>query len=299
MKQGFDAKVPTLLKKTQIWFGNIISQPFAEESCIQPIAPSGKLIEEEAGEYIVPSPTLRPAQRIELYNQQYWWRLLGVLHENYPLVTRLFGYHDFNQLIGIPYLVKFPPNHWSLNELGEKLPEWVEAEYHGKDKKLVYDAALVDHAYIYSFLAKECSGIDLNSQTPEVNISSLADRRLRLQPHVLIIELPYDLFAFRKKFLEQDPDYWVEHEFPELVRFPDPNQGCFILYRDKKCNVTIEKISSNASLVLKQFKKGTTIDELCDWLSSQPEDSSLYKEASENLGGWLQRWVVLLTDQPL
>lgn len=105
----FDAKVPFKLKKTQLWFGSIIGRPIDEDSKMNPISPAGQPIEIEACDFIRPSPTLRPAQRIQIYNQQYWWRLLSSMHETFPLVTRLFGYHDFNKIIAIPYLVKFPP----------------------------------------------------------------------------------------------------------------------------------------------------------------------------------------------
>src|SRR4051812_44875922 len=108
---AFDAAVPTQLKRMQEWFASIITRPVDEESRINPLSPEGVPMEQEACRYITPSATLLPAQRIQIYNQQYWWRLLSIMHELYPLVTRLFGHRDFNQTIAIPYLVKYPPSH--------------------------------------------------------------------------------------------------------------------------------------------------------------------------------------------
>ena len=133
----YDEHVPSLLKREQQWFGSIISRPIDVDSKMNPMSPSGIPMEVEAAEHITPSPTLRSAQRIQIYNQQYWWRLLNTLHDIFPLTTRLFGYQDFNRTIGMPYLTKYPPCHWSLTLIGERLERWVEEDYHAGDKELV------------------------------------------------------------------------------------------------------------------------------------------------------------------
>lgn len=169
----YDTKVPIKLKKIQHWFGSIIGRPIDEDSRMNPLSPSGNPMELEAYDFIKPSPTLRPAQRIQIYNQQYWWRLINHMHESFPLVIRLFGYHDFNRTIAIPYLVSYPPTHWSLNQLGDKLPQWVEEEYQADDKQLVYDAVRVDWAFSHSFVAAELEPIHGANLPREGDPSSL------------------------------------------------------------------------------------------------------------------------------
>src|SRR5690606_39116743 len=126
------------LKELQYWFAEIISRPIDMDNKINPITPSGKPIEEEAAKYIIPSSTLTPGQRMEIYNQQFYWRLLDILHETFPLLARLFGYRDFNEKLGFPYISTHLPDHWSLNQLGKRLPRWIEQHYHYMDKELVY-----------------------------------------------------------------------------------------------------------------------------------------------------------------
>ncbi len=108
MRENANISIPPGLKSVQEWFGNVISSPLEDNNYIKTIAPSGYLIAEEAARYIIPTPNLRAHQRIQIYNQQYWWRLLKAMHESFPLVTRLFGYHAFNETIAIPYLYKYP-----------------------------------------------------------------------------------------------------------------------------------------------------------------------------------------------
>lgn len=283
----YDTAVPALLKKTQLWLASIITRPIDENSTMDPISPSGRPMVEEAWDHIVPSPTLQPAQRVEIYNQQYWWRLLSTMHDIYPLVVRLFGYHDFNRRLVIPYLVKYPPSHWSLSHLGDRFPQWVEEEYHEKDRALVLNAAKVDCAYNVSFLALRKPGIDALA-TPE-NAASLLQLPLCFQPHLCLFKIPYDLFQFRVEFLKQDPNYWVEHDFPELIQHPTGESFYFVHYRSRENSIIVEPLSASEYQVLQRFESGTTVDLVCQWLEEQ--EGALVEEASCHLNLWLQRWI--------
>jgi hypothetical protein len=282
----FDAAAPTKLKKTQKWFASIITRQIDEDSRMSPISPSGELMEEEAWNYIKPSPTLRPAQRIEIYNQQYWWRLLGVLHDTFPLLTRLFGYHDFNQTIGFPYLLKYPPDSWSLSQLGEKISLWVTENYERSDKQLIYDAARVDWSYNRCFLASELAPLNM-AQLPEgTDLSNVLEMTLYLRPSNALFALDYNFFDFRFEFLKQEPEYWVENDFPPLVKIPQ----WAILHRTNQKDLLWDEISETEFHLLSLFQNGHSIVQACAWLENQEGDH--FKTASDNIHVWLQKWVV-------
>lgn len=283
----FDSRSPQMLKQTQLWFASIITQPIDEENHIPELAPSGAPIEKEAWDYIRPSHTLRPGQRIELYSQQYWWRLLNILQDVYPLVTRLFGYHDFNSTIGIPYLNKYPPNHWSLNELGEWLPRWVEDDYHASDKKLVLNAAEIDYAYHESFLAKQLKPVDLQDLPNPEDFAYLLSQTLYLQPSLLLFfHFDYDIFTYRLEFLKESPEYWIEHDFPLL----NASQTPYVLFRNPHWNSVWNTISLAEATLLNFFRGGASLDEACQWLEGQ--DAAISAEAEKNLHSWIQGWII-------
>jgi hypothetical protein len=284
---NFDKKVPLKLKKTQMWFGSIISRPIDEDSKMNPISPSGNPMEIEACDFIKPSPTLRPAERIEIYNQQYWWRLLSVLHETFPMVTRLFGYHDFNRMIAIPYLVKYPPNDWSLNVLGNQMESWIQDDYQEDDKQLILDAARIDFAFNDCFCSEQKPLITTQSLPDANDASSLMHKKIYLQPYVRLFELDYDLLEFRLEFLKQEPDYWIDHDFPQLKQ---EKHYYFLIFRNKEFNIEWFGLSEGEYHLLNYIKSGATIDEACEWLETQGE--SIYQEATENLHLWLQKWIV-------
>lgn len=281
---SFDLKVPDELKDTQKWFASIITRPIDQDNNIMPVSPTGNSIEEESKQYIVPSKGLKEYERIQIYNQQYWWRLLTIMHENFPLVTRLFGYYNFNQQIGFPYLEKYPPNHWSLNYLGNLLSDFLNENYLNDDKELVFDAAEIDYCYSLSFFAEKKEAIDFNKEA-EKNLSTL---KLTLQPHVFLFKLNYDLFSFRYQMLQESPDHWIENEFPVLEK----GNYCFIVYRNKQNFVVSEIISEVAYQILEKFKSaGASIDDVCEWLET--EDDEVSNEAMLNMQKWFQDWAAL------
>lgn len=277
----YDSSAPQQLKEIQEWFGCIIARPIDEESAMNPISPSGNPMEEEAARYIIPSPTLRAAQRIEIYNQQYWWRLASALHENLPLVTRLFGYHEFNHKLAAPYLVKYPSNDWSLSTISDRFPQWIEEEYFEDDRNLILNASRIDCAYVQSFLSAPGNPITLDM--------CQEDRKLILQPHLHLFLLPYNLIQFRMHFLLKDVEHWIEHDFPPLEHHE--HETPYILFRNKQNQIEWGTISNSEFKLLSLFRKGISIEELCDFLESQDPKSDLYHEASQQLGYWIQHWV--------
>lgn len=284
---SYDPNVPSELKNTQTWFASIITRPFVENSKMLPLSPTGVPMVEEAKQFIVPSPTMQPYQRIELYNQQYWWRLLNVLHNIYPLVTRLFGHYLFNQQIAIPFLQKYPPATWSLNEIGNELPKWIEDEYNEKDKQLVLDSARVDLAFNKAFVALQEPPLEMTNLPVPGDITSLLDKKLFLQPHITLFNLDYELFEFRKKFVKEGGDYWIHHNFPKLEK---KKKYHFILFRTHKNNLSWDEISEGEYFLLSQFQQGKSIDEACDLLEKAGKE--IFQSAFKNLHKWFQEWVI-------
>lgn len=277
--KSYDPNVPPLLKKTQQWFGSIISRPIDEDSRMNPISPSGLPMEEEAFEHIAPSPTLRPAQRIQIYNQQYWWRLLNCLHESFPLVVRLFGYHDFNQTIAIPYLCKYPPDTWAINALGANLSKWIEEEYQAEDKILVGNSVAVDWAFNEAFIC--------NKFEPATDVAVVSEKTVYLQPYVTLFAMDYDLFAFREIMIKQKPEHWVDNPFPELLK---GEKRFFALWRNQHNDISWDEIPEGAYALLGQMNKGSTIDALCEWLENAPD--KMRSEAETHLPSWFQQWTL-------
>lgn len=282
-----DCTVPESLKQIQKKFGKIITTPLIDNHFSQQITFNGKSLAEEASEFIIPSPTLAAHERIQIYNQQYWWRLLKILREHYPFLTRLFGPWDFDQAIGMHYLQSYPPDSWSLYQLGEKLPLWLEKNYSDVDKTLVLTAAEIDWGYQKGFTCKHLPPLSHQNQSPE-DAAALASKALKLQPSIQLFECSGHYFNFRDAFLEQEVEYWLTNDFPLLSKKGVPHY--FVIYRNRHFCMDWMQIAPAQYYLLKQIEGTTNLIDACCFLENL--GGEIYQDAFSHIQEWFQEWTV-------
>jgi hypothetical protein len=266
----FDEKAPPKLIRNQSWFAKTITTPLQMDSRL--------LDSHGASDYILPSQMLDSRERIEIYHQQYWWRLLKCLQENFPFLTRLFGHASFNEIIGVPYLSAHPPTHWGLNRLGMSLPAYLEKHYLEEDKDLVLAASHIDWSMQVAFWCEKKPLIDFSS-------AEILTLPMRLQPHVHLFRFPADLFTFRERFLEEEVEYWDTHPFPDLAG----KESFFLLYRSPQNIVKWKELSKAEFQLLGLFRVGCSIQEACEKM----ESGEHAREAEEYLSLWFHEWTAL------
>lgn len=271
---------PKELKNLQKWFGSIISCPLNEDQTIQTLTPSLNKIEEEANFYIQPTKDLPSHKRIEIYNQQYWWRFFTILQGQYPLLLRLFGYADFNQSIATPYLTYFPSRDYSLKKLGNKLPLWIKTHYNQEDKKLILRAATIDAYFHRGFLAKTMKGTLLQNKSEH----EILQLKWKLQPSVFLLHTPSQFLEFRELFLAEEPSYWIENPFPLLEK----KESFYLIFRNNQGHMEWQNLDKAAYLLLRQFKTPTHLSSACGVLE---KDENLLHIAETHIEQWLKFWI--------
>lgn len=282
-KMSYDPSVPTSLLTTQQWFASMITQPLHTLRYLPKVTPRGKLLEKEAEQIIKPNQWLSSGQRIEIYSQQYWWRLLNHLHDIFPTVTSLLGYRTFNEKIGIPYLTCYPAMHWSLNPLGKFLPKWIGEAYKGKWSRRLLQASEVDLAFNDAFTIEQKEPLTLETLPIPGKPESLLGTSLHLQKHLYLFSFPYDFLAFRSELVEKNVEYWERHPLPKLAR---GKQCTFALWRDRRNDAVWDYLHPIEYQLLMAFKTGSTIEEACETLRTKE-----VQEASPLLASWFECWV--------
>lgn len=262
----FDAKAPPSLLKLDRFFSKLLTRPLRKTGAFDlPVYPQkiGQVIEKK----ISPSEHLTSAQKMALYNQQFWFRMFVVLQRDYPVLLRLFGYFDFNYSIAEPFIQSHFPNFWALATLGFSLPLWVEEEYTDEDKALVHGASLLDQ--VHNRLVYAIPQLPLQPS----DLTSLESSTLFLQPTVRPLDLKGDFVSFRAELLKQEPVYWEEHDFPSI----DWTSRSLVFFLLDDC-VVHEEISIAESKLLRAFQKGTSLAQALAGLTNEP------------VGDWFKKW---------
>lgn len=277
----FDANVPPQLLKAQQWFGHLITEPLEGMETAKKLTPDNRPIEDEAKEWILPSPTLLPHQRLEIYNQQYWWRLVDLLQNAYPFLLCLFGPGTFNEQLAVPFLLQYPPRRWGLSDFGKEMTEWIDATYHDIDRDHVLFAAKMDLAWETAlYIPRFPSPAPLS---PE----EFLNKPLRLQSHCTLFECPADYWSWRQAFLNEDAEYWLEHDFPTLQK---EGPYCCVIYRDIQRGRICEPLSLAKLRFFQILGQGQSVEQLCAYLEkSDCKQTSEHELAMiENLTTWLE-----------
>ncbi len=181
-----------------------VRRPLTPDFQMQRTTEDGLCTSEIAAGYVKPNSRLTSFERLEIYNRQYWFRVIGSVSEDFPALEAVLGSTRFDALV-LAYLRENPSTSFTLRDLGAKLPGWLVShpELAGPRHPLAVDVARLEWAYVEAF-----DGASL----PPVSAADLAgigaDWRLRLQPHLQLLELRYPVdevvLAVRKQTPEGD-----------------------------------------------------------------------------------------------
>ncbi|HEY1983866.1 MAG TPA: DNA-binding domain-containing protein [Terracidiphilus sp.] len=200
------------LEELQRAMAAAVMMPLTAEEDMRAEAPDGRAMTDVAASFIAPNSRLNPFERLEIYNRQYWYRVMGALAEDFPALRAVVGGSTFNAL-SIAYLSEHPNKSFTLRNLGSNLVEWLGTHpgRAGRRHELAVDVARLEWAFVEAFDNAERTPLTLEE------IATLdGESRLALQPHVRLLELTYpadDLaVALHSQEKRQTSEAGVKHE---------------------------------------------------------------------------------------
>ena len=164
-----------------------VSRPLTADFAMQDFSSDGTSVEEIASGYIKRNNVLSSFERLEIYNRQYWFRVIGAVSEDYPALNAILGQERCEALI-LAYLKENPSTSFTLRDLGAKLPSWLEEhpEFAGPHRELAVEVARLEWAYIEAFDSPSLPPLDPVEFSRLLPTSTLA-----LQPHLQLLALRY------------------------------------------------------------------------------------------------------------
>src|SRR5260370_1626537 len=84
------------LVELQRAFFDVTRQPLTPSENMRPRTTDGKSIKEIAESIIKPNDRLTSFERLEIYNRQYWFRILSALAEDFPALRSILVPNQFD-----------------------------------------------------------------------------------------------------------------------------------------------------------------------------------------------------------
>jgi hypothetical protein len=182
-----------------------VMQPLTPSERMQNRAPDGKSMRAYAGRFIKPNDRLSSFERLEIYNRQYWFRLLSSMNEDFPGLRAVLGDKKF-EAMSKAYLVDCPSQSFTLRNLGARLEGWLRKhpKWAGAKQALAIDIARLEWADIEAFDGKA----ELALRPEDLGTEASGKLKLKLQPYISLLDLKYPvdglLLEVRKEFEDTD-----------------------------------------------------------------------------------------------
>lgn len=193
------------LRGLQRTMARAVMQPLTRSERMQQTAPNGKPMRSYAARFIKPNDRLTSFERLEIYNRQYWFRVLSSMVEDFPGLRAVLGERRFEEMCKA-YITDCPSRSFTLRNLGSRLESWLRKhpKWAGAKLDLALDIARLEWADIETFDGKAEPAL----RPEDLGGAADANLRLKLQPYVQLLSLKYpvdDLLLEVRK--DQDTDF--------------------------------------------------------------------------------------------
>jgi hypothetical protein len=180
-----------------------VMQPLTLSERMQQRAPDGKSMRAYASRFIKPNDRLTSFERLEIYNRQYWFRLLSSMIEDFPGLRAVLGDRRF-EAMSKAYLVDCPSRSFTLRNLGSQLEGWLHKhpKWAGAKQPLAVDIARLEWADIEVFDEKAEPAL----RPEDLGVEAGAKLKLKLQPYLRLLDLRYPVDDLLLKVRKEDED---------------------------------------------------------------------------------------------
>jgi hypothetical protein len=191
------------LASLQRTMARAVMQPLTASERMQQRAPDGKSMRAYASRFIKPNDRLTSFERLEIYNRQYWFRLLSSMMEDFPGLRAVLGDRKF-EAMSKAYLVDCPSQSFTLRNLGARLESWLRKnpKWAGSKQQLAIDVARLEWADIEAFDGKAEPAL----RPEQLAADAGANLRLNLQPHISLLDLKYPVDDLLLEVRKEDGD---------------------------------------------------------------------------------------------
>ncbi|MES2572538.1 MAG: DNA-binding domain-containing protein [Verrucomicrobiota bacterium] len=245
---------------------------------------------------VKPNDRLTAFQRLEIYNQQYWWRILGNFSEDFRGLRAVLGQRRFDKL-AVAYLGECGSTSWNLRDLGQHLEQYIREhpDYVDPDGQLAMEVVRVEWARVDAFDGPEKPPVD-----PQ-KIARTAPGRLRLsiQPYITLLELEYPvdelLGRIKKRDLETDAlSNAVSGDRPRRaarLRAKRAVTPVYLAVHRADYSVYFKRLDPEAYRLLMALKTGSSLEQACE--EAFRHSTALPEDAARNVQGWFANWMRL------
>jgi hypothetical protein len=252
-----------------------------------------------ASEFIKPNDRLSSFERLEIYNRQYWFRVLDCLYDDYPGLRAIVGERRFMKL-ATAYLTKYTSDSYTLRDLGNRLDQFLQEEPHWSTprEELALDMVRFEWAQVVAF-----DGPANPPVTPDDILDTPASKlRLSLQPYLSLLELHFAVDDFLIAVKKGESDVLRGEASNAMdgapkaasrrkrVRYPKREKVYLAVHRHDNM-LYYKRLDPEAFAILTSLARGVTVEDACVEAVTASKRTNV--DWSAQIKEWFDGWSAL------
>lgn len=261
------------LADTQRIFWRLISAPEGVRAGLAAVAEREPVLRSGLQGWIRGDDRLGATERLEVYSNMYFVRLLDCLAEDYPALHSVIGHEKFHRLAA-DYLAAHPSRHPSLRMLGGALGEFLATHPLATEWPYLADLARFEWALLEAFDAADVSPIP-QDRLRAAPAEAWPHARLLVTPSLRIVEARAPVQDVWKAATEGT-------EIPSIEARPTVLR----VWREE-LRVFHRAIEAAELAVLRSIERGEDFQTMCEAAAAVVGE----EEAGPKVAALLERWL--------
>jgi hypothetical protein len=303
-----DAGVPDL-RRTQELFWSLITAPEGVGPAVEDLGRRGIADARAFDQLFTGDGDLPALERLDIYANMYFYRLLDCLAEDFPKVLASIGPARFHNLI-TDYLLRHPSENPSLRYLGRHLPGFIASHPLAAECPWAADLALLDWTRADLFDAPDAAPLSRGALAA-LPQDRAGEARFSIVPAFALLSFDHEIVRYWRRLEESGTEDGTDHarhtgatgnaarertaedeasgEEPGGGPRPDPPRRRRTAARvwRKDFIVYHRSIDEDEVRCLELVRSGGSIARLCQTLAA----GRSVTKATERAGGLIQTWL--------
>ncbi len=263
-KTTADAAAPTLAE-VQNWLSWVVTDSRGVAPALR--RPDGEPQPRCLGAIVEAEP-LTKIERLDVYAEAYYSRLLECLELDFPALKRVLGEDIFRGLVA-QYLEAHPSRTFTANSLGEQLPEFMKSYELSEELPYLPDLARLEWATVDSFFAKDHAPFD-PARLDQIAADAWPRVRLKLDSSVVLLH-----------------SHWNVDDMSNDEKQPASEEERWLVVSRQNYKVRVQKVEPLQFRVLELLSEGMRLGELC----TKIEESLDIEAVPPPLMDWFKTWM--------
>lgn len=273
-----------------------VMQPLTTAERMQTKAPDGKSMHAYASRFIKPNDRLSSFERLEIYNRQYWFRLLSSMIEDFPGLRAVLGDRRF-EAMSKAYLVDCPSQSFTLRNLGARLETWLRKNprWAGPKQDLAIDITRLEWADIQAFDGKAEPPL----RAEELGADAGANLKLTVQPYISLLDLKYPVDDLLLEVRKEDEDtdfasnaFQEKHKRKRVQAVAKLNPAeIFLAVHRVDDSVYFRRIEREEFVILRALRDGNSLGKAIELAFRKSRVAG--EERAGRVQQWFQNWAAL------